>query len=666
MRLLVELDAYASIVKDPHVAKAMANVRRLNIPFVVSTDGPTALLNAYAHLQGQLAWMEANAARYRLPPILAHNLKIVAKELRLSHTERKLLAYASLIRSDFDLCGIAMRSERQSDIAQNLAATLKSPLATVRKAIRQNSTLHRSGLLRVRPRSEERPRYIDRFDMGVFGNLVRSRVRSIDDLIDSAVRRTPRAAFALDDFAHVSPDVASVATHLTAVLDTHRPGVNVLIYGPPGTGKTELARALAQAAKASAFEVPTGVVDEKPMSPQERLETATAAQELLGRRRSVLVFDEIDAVFGNKSPFTAAESPADANKAWVNRALEHTPTPTIWIANQVWRMDDAFVRRFDLVLRLDAPPLAVRERIVTQLCGDFLDNAGIRRLAFTEHATPAIVARAAQVVRELPIGDADKTREMEAIVDGVLRAQNRKTVRQANRDAGTTEFDPALIHCDTDLDILCRGLRERPSARICLHGPPGTGKTAFGKWLARELGRPLALKRASDLLSPWLGETEQNLAKAFEHAERDGAILQIDEVDGYLRDRRSAERAWEHTQVNEFLTQLEAFDGIFIASTNLEDTLDPAALRRFDFKLRMEWMRREQALILLNRHLRDFGLAPIDLANAERLDGLAPGDFAVVARRHHIRPFVSGHEVLEALVAERTYRGGERRRIGYV
>src|SRR3546814_10592706 len=66
----------------------------------------------------------------------------------------------------------------------------------------------------------------------------------------------------------------------------------------------------------------------------------------------------------------------------------------------------------------------------------------------------------------------------------------------------------------------------------------------------------------SDLQSPWLGEMERNLAKAFSQAQREGAVLQIDEVDAYLRDRRNAERSWEVSQTTEFLTQLESFDGI--------------------------------------------------------------------------------------------------------
>lgn len=111
------------------------------------------------------------------------------------------------------------------------------------------------------------------------------------------------------------------------------------------------------------------------------------------------------------------------------------------------------------------------------------------------------------------------------------------------------------------------------SGRLCLYGPPGTGKTAFAHYLAKQLAKPLIIKRASDLLSPYIGETEMAVAAAFNQATKQQAILLIDEVDSFLQDRSKARQSWEVSMVNELLTQLEAFDGVFIASTNLMHNL---------------------------------------------------------------------------------------------
>src|SRR3546814_3026575 len=110
---------------------------------------------------------------------------------------------------------------------------------------------------------------------------------------------------------------------------------------------------------------------------------------------------------------------------------------------------------------------------------------------------------------------------------------------------------------------------------------------------------------------------EQKLARVFEQAARENAVLQIDEVDSFLQDRRRANRPWEASQVNEFLTQLESFEGVFIASTNLMDSLDQAAMRRFDYKIRMDSLRPEQAPLLLERNLDSWRLGPVRQGSEE-------------------------------------------------
>lgn len=126
-------------------------------------------------------------------------------------------------------------------------------------------------------------------------------------------------------------------------------------------------------------------------------------------------------------------------------------------------------------------------------------------------------------------------------------------------------YSPAWINADQPLDGLVDGLRSHAQARLCFYGPPGTGKTAFGHWLAQELGKTLMVKRVSDLVSPYVGTTEQNLAQAFDRAQQEDAVLLLDEVDSFLQDRRKARQSWEVTAVNEMLTQMESYRGLFIA-----------------------------------------------------------------------------------------------------
>ena len=171
---------------------------------------------------------------------------------------------------------------------------------------------------------------------------------------------------------------------------------------------------------------------------------------------------------------------------------------------------------------------------------------------------------------------------------------------------------------------------------MCFSGPPGTGKTELAQYLASVMERPVLRKTAADILDPYVGGTEQKIAEAFEEAQQDGAVLLFDEVDSLLRDRRGAHHSWEATQVNEFLQRLETYRGVVICTTNLVEDLDQAALRRFPFKVRFDWVRPEQAVELFHAMLGSFVPGAASAQVSEALAGvsrLAPGDFAAVARR---------------------------------
>jgi SpoVK/Ycf46/Vps4 family AAA+-type ATPase len=141
---------------------------------------------------------------------------------------------------------------------------------------------------------------------------------------------------------------------------------------------------------------------------------------------------------------------------------------------------------------------------------------------------------------------------------------------------------------------IVEALRRRGHGTLCFHGCPGTGKTALAEHIATALQRPLMIRQASDLSSKFVGETEQNMARMFEEATTEEAVLLLDEADSFLRSRRRAERNYEVTEVNEMLQGMERFAGIFICTTNLFDDLDEAALRRFTFKIRFHPLRPEQ------------------------------------------------------------------------
>jgi SpoVK/Ycf46/Vps4 family AAA+-type ATPase len=178
------------------------------------------------------------------------------------------------------------------------------------------------------------------------------------------------------------------------------------------------------------------------------------------------------------------------------------------------------------------------------------------------------------------------------------------------------------------------------------------------------------LRRASDILSKWVGEAEKNIAQMFDDARQQEAVLILDEADSFLADRRNAHASWEVTQVNELLTQMEAFEGIFICTTNLMQKLDQASLRRFGFKVKFDFLTPDQRWDMFARELGRFG-SDLEMVReweplVRRIDQLTPGDFAVVARQYELWGAApTAGELYEQLHRECIAKGALGRSIGF-
>lgn len=637
----------------------------LGLPTLHDTDEASA---RWWRLDAVRRQLEAKAGALQLPSALRTNLDLLQRRFSFGPVDCAILAFAIMLRLDDCLFGVADSSGCCVSTSEMLSKVLKIPASRISRALEPGSRLRRSNLIDTASGLHIAEALTLR--RGGLRRLGTTKFVSVDDLFKEMLVVSPRSSLRPDDYAHLKPSFLALRRMTQDALDRGRKGVNVLLYGPPGTGKSELVRLLAGELGVLLYDVADVDGSRMVLKPEDRLAGAVSGLFLLGRRRAMVCFDEVEAIFNDGSDFFGKPSTAESQKSFFNRLLESNGVPVFWIANSVRGIDAASARRFDLVIRLESPPRAQRLRLLERECGKLVGREHLVRLADVEHITPAMVTRAAGVVRRMQPQDRSQSEQLlETVLDGVLQAQRRPGLKSAMRASNGSVFDPEFCNSRQDLEQLVEGLSKSGRGRIFLHGPPGTGKTAFGHWISQSLDRPLVLKRVSDLQSPWLGEMEQKLAAAFESAQRDGAILQIDEVDSFLQNRRQAQRQWEISQVNEFLTQLEHFDGIFVASSNLMDNLDQAALRRFDFKIHMDYLRPEQALAMLDRRLDEFGIKGLQERDRKRVEtlSLAPGDFAVLKRQHQVTAFINAPEVVEALAAEVEARArGQSRRIGFV
>ena len=620
------------------------------------------------HQNAERQW--ANA----LPPAcLRSNVERLSKLAGLNATDCRILEFAVMIRIEriLDDAADLLKQLPTHKMFRTLSVILDLPESEIRASLSKRGILARSGLVTVD--GNINAKLGGKLQLLTFTFAEPMATEECDPvmLLRDIVTVVAPAQLSLAEYSHIQSALDIILPYLRNATATGQRGVNIFIHGAPGTGKSQLTRTLAEHLGCELFEVSSEDADGDPVDGENRLRAYRAAQSFFGQRQALIVFDEVEDVFNDGDRLSGRKSTAQVRKAWINRALEENPVPTFWLSNSINGIDQAFIRRFDMIFELPVPPKKQRERILRESCGDILDADSVSRIAEVDTLAPAVIVKAASVVRTIrtELDQQCSTMAITRLINNTLEAQGHSPMAQHDPNRLPEIYDPCFIHSDTDLTYIADGLITARTGRLCLYGPPGTGKTAYGRWLAEQLGIPLLVKRASDLMSMWVGGSEENIARAFREATQDEALLLIDEVDSFLQDRRGAQRGWEVSLVNEMLTQIESFSGVFIASTNLMSGLDQAALRRFDLKVKFDFLRPEQASELFRRHCAklNFPEPPPDLlARVVRIRQLTPGDFAAVLRQHRFRRFESASALVMALEAECMVKENGKASIGFI
>ena len=609
------------------------------------------------------------APRSPKPDPTAKRLRELQKVVGLSNVDREilelLLRYATSDAVVSLISAVFVRSGFEEGELNAAGLGLTMPLGRRRKSLstslERQSPLVRSGLVTIDDDGDlDIPRWLHKL------TKPESNCSDVKQLL---LRAAMPSDLEWNDFDHVAKCRDHIANLLKGALSGSAKGVNILLYGPPGTGKTEFCKVLAQQLGTRLYAI--GEADDDGMEPtrEERQQELIFAQRLLAcDGNSLLLFDEMEdllgedsniaALFGRVGIMGSGQRQGDS-KVFMHRLLEETPVPVLWTMNNAGSVSPAILRRMMFALELRPPGANIRARVwALQLEKNRIAATPdeIQELAREFETTPAVAAGATAAAR---IGDGN----LETVRAGV-RSLSKLLSGDNPRQRSPAGFELGLIRADTDPESLAGRIvsTARRDFSLCLQGPPGTGKSAFARYLAERLGLEVLHKRASELVSMWVGETEKLIAAAFAEARDSEAFLIFDEADSLLSDRRRAEKSWEVSQVNEMLTWMESHPLPFACTTNFIDRLDQATLRRFTFKIALDYLTAEQARLAFEKF---FSLEPPTGLNL--ISALTPGDFAVVRKKADVLGCLHEPDTLAAMLrAECEIKPNRPKSIGFL
>ena len=567
---------------------------------------------------------ERKASKFLTPQ--EQNVAWLADLLGLEQIERKLLIFQlNRHRPGFSqLFDLLLGSDHVT--AAILADCLRRRLLEVVSVLSESSKLVRSGLLRV----QERPLRIGELSIHLRATLTESADREAQ-FLERFVKPLTMSP-STSSLARLHEDDEQILRGILGLALPEDHGLHSLIYGPKSVDKRDMLSRLLQDEGIDGYmvvtkHVPAGDLPTWVYIAQRHLEQSNPdAVLLVDRAHEALASRRISmfTIFGVEDEGAAEEEEGRAS----DEGLTGSRVRCVWLTDRAKLLSERNLGAF--LFHCEALPgsRADRRERVTQVISDFgLSEQLERHLTKYSLLGEKQVRQAADLARLLSVAaaetDGGSLAERERVIKRAV-AQSQKVLGR-DRTEGLRESVTrySLDHLNiagrfTPQQIIA-ALRKRPKGSLCFWGIPGAGKTQLAEYIAVELDLPILMRSASDLLSKWLGETEQQIAGMFTEAESEGALLFLDEADSFLRDRTLARAEWSVTQVNELLQSMERFEGVFIAATNLMDSVDAAAMRRFTWKLEFKALEPEQAWSMFCAETEfDAGAQP---ERAEELEG---------------------------------------------
>lgn len=455
------------------------------------------------------------------------------------------------------------------------------------------------------------------------------------------------------------------------------PPKGVLLYGSPGTGKTLIAKAVANEAGAHFISLAGPEIFSKWYGQTEQ-NLRKVFDEAEKSAPSIIFIDEIDAIAPKREQVTG-----EVERRTVSQLLtlmdglkSRGRVIVIAATNRVNSLDPALRRsgRFDREIEIPVPDKKGRKEIL-QIHTRYMplekdvdldklaevtygyvgaDIAGLTKEA-AMHALRRVIPTISSLKEDEPIPKdvLEKLKVKKDDFDYALRIVQPSAMREVLIEIPKVKWDEV-----GGLDEVKQALKEavdwplknpesfkrvgiRPPRGILLYGPPGCGKTYVAKALANEAGVNFISVKGPELLSKWVGESEEHVRDVFRRAKQVApSIILFDEIDS-LAPRRGLDAGSKVSEqvVSQLLTEMSGIEDmegvVVIATTNRPDIMDPALLRpgRFDRLIYVPAPDEKTREQIFKIHTKNMPLKGVDLKKmAKETSGYSGADIEALAR----------------------------------
>lgn len=285
----------------------------------------------------------------------------------------------------------------------------------------------------------------------------------------------------------------------------------------------------------------------------------------------------------------------------------------------------------------------------------FSDDPEFLRLLSTSKVNAATLCYSRTLINE--IADKRDWKALSKFFGDAQKADISEDTRK-RRQVNSDQYDIRVINSDIPIDILDRmaerAFKQHSPWKLMLSGVSGSGKSMYAYHLAEKLGVEIIVKRYHDLVSKWIGQSEEQIYQAFKEAEDKHALLLLDEVDGYISRKTEVYSGGDkaHNDITtSFMVNLEEYNGIVIATSNHAELVEPAIVRRFHKIVEFKFPTYESMKILFRRYFPDVDFDKRELERVCALGTIGPGDFVAIKEltEYMDEEDITGDFILESL-----------------